>query len=104
MTSHFEQHGVAEIRDELVALRGHHVYLKLSGDADPLPYQGLVTEVDAATTVIVNEPEPELGQSAIRERSRVRIDHILSVSEVAVVRDEPDDNTGSHGPVEVEHG
>jgi hypothetical protein len=100
MTSHFEQRGVAEIRDDLVALRGRHVYLKVEGDTDPTPYQGFVFEVGEATVVIVDVTESEPARSdtrlreaepavpAMRQRSRIRIDHIVSVTEETIAREE----------------
>lgn len=99
-TDHFAVTGVSEIRKELAGLRGRHVYLKVSGDTDPTPYQGCVSEVGDATVVISDISEPVEGVAAtrlreevpatpaMRERSRVRIDHIISVTEVTVAEDQ----------------
>lgn len=113
MTDYFAQRGVSEIKHALEALRGRHVYLKVSGDTDPTPYQGFVSEIGEATVEITNVSDPEPGVSATRlreevpptpamqERSRVRLDHIISITEVTIAKDQDPDLNPESVMVEV---
>jgi hypothetical protein len=102
-TDHYAMAGVSEMHRELESLLGSHVYLKVAGDTDPTPYQGAVTALGEATVEItqiteeipgvratrLQDPEPPIPP--MRERTRVRLDHIISVTEVNVIQhDDPD--------------
>jgi hypothetical protein len=96
MTDHYTQRAVVEIRHALEELHGKHVYLKAIGDTDPQPYQGFVESIGEATVVLVDTHEAteerpattlsdaEPATPAMRERTRLRLDQILSVTEVSI--------------------
>lgn len=107
-TNHYEQHGIGEMRAELTSLLGRHVYLKMIGDPDPTPYQGMVESVAEATVVIVQDTPEIPGRPgnrlqdaeptipATRERSRLRIDRVMSVTEATVIEEaDPDTDDDS---------
>lgn len=101
-TDYMAQSGVSEIRNMLAELRHRYVYIRVMGDADPQPYKGFISAIGEATVEIIDTSDPvpaieataltgaEEAQPAMRERTLLRIDHILSATEVTIAPAEED--------------